>query len=242
MPGDAMLELLVKSKAFISPTGLQHVVLRDIDLTIATGQVVALLGRSGVGKSTLLRIALGLDRTFQGRLYTPPGRVGVMFQDPRLLPWLTVADNLRLVMPNRDATASRINDLLELAEIPGIANHLPSELSIGMARRVALARAFSVEPTLLVLDEPFASLDHQLSAALAEKVAIFARQTGSIVVIATHEIDHALAIADRICVLAGYPATLAINIAVPPKGDAYAIDTLRSELLDRFTFLRPDKN
>jgi len=236
VPGDTALDLLIKAKAFPSPTGLPHLVLRDIRLTVLPGQIVALLGRSGGGKSTLLRIALGLDSVFEGHVHRPPGRIGVVFQDPRLLPWLTVADNLRLVVKDR-IPASRIEHLLELAGVAGVAHHLPADLSLGMARRVALARALAVDPNLLVLDEPFASLDRQLAAELAAKVAEIARRTGSIVLIATHELEHALAIADRICVLVGRPATLAADVAVPQQDTADAIGRLRTDLLTRFRFL-----
>jgi ABC-type nitrate/sulfonate/bicarbonate transport system ATPase subunit len=235
MPGDAALELLIEAKAFTSPAGLRHVILHDIGLTVPPGQIVALLGRSGGGKSTLLRIAVGLDTAFEGHVRRPPGRLGVVFQEPRLLPWLTVADNLRLVVPG--ITVSRINDLLELVGVAGSGHHLPSEVSLGMARRVALARALAVDPNMLVLDEPFASLDRQLGTSLAAKVADLARRAGSIAMVATHELEHALAIADRICVLAGRPARLEADIAIPDRGDATAIGYLRINLLDRFPFL-----
>jgi ABC-type nitrate/sulfonate/bicarbonate transport system ATPase subunit len=235
MPGDAALELLIETKAFTSPAGLRHVILQDIGLTVPPGQIVALLGRSGGGKSTMLRITLGLDTAFEGHVRRPPGRLGVVFQDPRLLPWMTVGENLRLVAPG--ITASRIADLLELVGVAGTGHHLPSELSLGMARRVALARSLAVDPNMLVLDEPFASLDRQLGNTLAAKVSELAREAGSIVVVATHELDHALAIADRICVLAGRPGRLEADIAIPDRGDAVAIGYLRTNLVDRFPFL-----
>ncbi len=235
MPGDAALELLIESKAFVSPAGLRHIILHDIGLTVPPGQIVALLGRSGGGKSTLLRIASGLDTAFEGHVRRPPGRLGVVFQEPRLLPWLTVADNLRLVVPG--IMPLRIDDLLELVGVPGVGHHLPSELSLGMARRVALARALATDPHLLVLDEPFASLDRQLGTTLAAKVADLARRAGSIVVVATHELEHALAIADRICVLAGRPARMEADITIPDRSDAASIASLRTNLLDRFAFL-----
>src|ERR1700712_4943993 len=145
MPGDAALEVRVVAKAFVAPSGTSQSILHDVHLSAGAGEVIALLGRSGIGKSTLLRIVLGLDTDFQGQVRTPDGPVGVVFQDPRLLPWLTVADNLRLVMGGQGApshpTPSHIEALLERAGVPGVAARLPSELSLGMARRVALARA-----------------------------------------------------------------------------------------------------
>ncbi|MDR3535868.1 MAG: ATP-binding cassette domain-containing protein [Acetobacteraceae bacterium] len=236
MPGDDALEVLIATKAFALPTRTSHIVLRDIHFTALPGQVVALLGRSGSGKSTLLRIVLGLDTVFEGRVRMPPGRLGVVFQDPRLLPWLTVADNLRLVLVD-GAAKTRIEEMLELVGVADAANHLPSELSLGMARRVALARALAVDPNVLVLDEPFASLDRQLGTMLVAKVAERTRRTGCIMLFATHDLDHALMVADRICVLGGHPTTLKADVAVPAQRNAGTIERLRTELVAQFRFL-----
>jgi NitT/TauT family transport system ATP-binding protein len=211
-------------------------VLRDIAFTAQPGEVLALVGRSGIGKSTILRIALGLDRDFEGRTALPPGRVGVMFQEPRLLPWMTVGDNLRLVRPAH-APPPDIAGLLNEAMLPNVASLLPSELSLGMARRVALARAMAVDPDTLVLDEPFASLDRSLGAALGSVIASRAARARMLVLLSTHDIDQALAMAGRILVLAGEPATLAADIPVPRNADPALAARLRAQLLDRFTFL-----
>jgi NitT/TauT family transport system ATP-binding protein len=235
MPGDTALEVRVATKEFVAPGGRRQIILHDIHLAGRPGEVIALLGRSGIGKSTLLRIVLGLDSDFRGEVRVPPGSAGVVFQDPRLLPWLTVADNLRLVTP-RPPSDARIDDLLDRCGIAGVADHLPSALSLGMARRVALARALAVDPLLLVLDEPFASLDPLLGATLANRVAEYARTTSAIVLLATHEIEHALTIADRIYVLSGRPAT-ATAVTVPAREDPAAIARLRADLLRRFAFL-----
>jgi ABC-type nitrate/sulfonate/bicarbonate transport system ATPase subunit len=234
MPGVGGIDLSIAVKRVPTPNGAERTVLRDVRLAAGPGQIVALLGRSGVGKTTLLRIVLGLDTQFEGRVRVPDGRAGVVFQDPTLLPWLSVADNLRLVMGN--PSPARIEAELAAMEVAGAAGHLPSELSLGMARRVALARALSVDPALLVLDEPFASLDPRLGATLAERVATRARKVGSTVLLATHDLAHALAVADRICVLAGFPATLAADVAVPERRPD-AIERLRADLVDRFAFL-----
>ncbi len=236
MPGGAALDVLITEKTFTSPAGIRHVVLRNIRLTAFPGQVIALLGRSGIGKSTLLRIVLGLDGAFEGKVRVPAGRVGVVFQEPRLLPWLTVEDNLRLVMQGAVADA-RIENLLEQVGIAGVARQRPSELSLGMARRVALARALAVEPNLLVLDEPFASLDRQLGATLVKRVADRTRSEGGLMLFATHELEHALTVADSICILAGQPATLESGMVAQDRNDGVAIARLRADLLERFPFL-----
>jgi NitT/TauT family transport system ATP-binding protein len=231
-----MFDVRIDRKVFIAADGTSRVVLRDIALSIARGEVVALLGASGIGKSTTLRILLGLDPAFEGEVRHGGGRAGVMFQEPRLLPWLTVEENLRLVvtggMPDPDIAA-----LLRMVRLPDAGRLYPRQLSLGMARRAALARALAVSPDVLVLDEPFASLDPQLAAALAEVVERWTRDTGAAVVLATHDLAQALQLATRVLVLAGAPATLAADIAVPDGGDRSA---LHATLIGQFSFFRPD--
>jgi sulfonate transport system ATP-binding protein len=233
MPGDAMLDVRLQAKAFRLPerdTPTQ--ILRDIAFSASPGEVIAILGPSGIGKSTILRICLGLDRDFQGSVRRPPGRLGVMFQEPRLMPWLTVEENLRLVEPLVDVGA-----VLEEVMLPGVEKLLPSTLSLGMARRAALARALAVEPQTLLLDEPFASLDPSLATALGARIADRALKRGTLVLLSTHEVDQALAMATRVLVLADDPATLSADIAVPARGNGAAVARLRQHLLTQFEFL-----
>jgi ABC-type nitrate/sulfonate/bicarbonate transport system ATPase subunit len=236
MLGDAMLEVRIRSKAFPDSRGTDRQVLRDVAFSAAAGEIVVLLGPSGVGKSTILRIALGLDPGFDGSLHQPAGRIGVMFQEPRLLPWLTVADNLALVRP-AGAPVPNIAALLEDVLLPPVAKLLPSELSLGMARRVSLARSLAVDPDALVLDEPFASLDIKLAAALGARIVDRVRRRRTLVLLTTHDVDQALAMASRILVVANDPGTLVSDIAVPDRDDDVAITRLREDLLTRFTFL-----
>lgn len=231
MRGDAGFELHIAEKRFATGP-----VLHAVGFAAAPGEILALFGPSGAGKSTTLRIAIGLDRDFTGTLRRPDCRLGVVFQEPRLLPWLTVADNLRLVL-HQDVPAERIEALLAEVGLPGAGALLPGRLSLGMARRVALARALAVDPGFLVLDEPFASLDPRLAAQLAAVVARRARDQAVTVLFATHELDQALAIADRVLVLSGHPATLQADIPVPDRADAAALAALRRDLPARFPFL-----
>jgi sulfonate transport system ATP-binding protein len=230
-----MLEVMIQSKDYLPPRGAARAVLRDIAFRSAAGEVLALLGPSGIGKSTMLRIILGLDRDFTGSVRLPPGRPGVMFQEPRLLPWLSVEANLLLVQPY-GVKAPDIAALLEAVMLPPVRAMMPSSLSLGMARRVALARALAVDPAVLVLDEPFASLDQGLAAALGARIADRARRCGTLVLLSTHDVEQALATASRILVIAGEPGTLAADFVVP-VGDGAAIELLRQELVARFTFL-----
>lgn len=181
--------------------------------TVANGEVVALVGPSGCGKTTLLRIIVGLDRAFEGSVKLPaPGRLGMVFQEPRLLPWRTVEQNVRLAAPRAsEAVLTTLFATLGLAEHR---YHYPSELSLGLARRVALARAFAIEPDLLVLDEPFVSLDaplaERLRAGLIELVS--SRPTTTLLV--THSIDEAISLADRVFLLSPSPARVIAQIPV----------------------------
>ncbi|WP_264711831.1 ATP-binding cassette domain-containing protein [Limobrevibacterium gyesilva] len=210
--------------------------LREVRFRAAPGEFIALFGPSGVGKTTTLRIVLGLDTAFTGRVRRGRGRIGVVFQEPRLAPWLNVADNLRLVATD-GVPAPDIPTLLDEVGLSGGGGHMPRELSLGMARRAALARALAVTPDLLVLDEPFASTDPQLGASLATMTARWARRRGATVLLATHDLDQALAVADRVLVLFGHPATLAADLAVPEATDGAAVALMRETLLLRFPFL-----
>ncbi len=231
-----VLEVRIDDKAFVSRKGIRRAVLRQVEFSVAGGEVVGLLGPSGVGKSTILRIAINLDTAFDGAVCRRTERVGVMFQEPRLLPWLTVGDNLRLVATDGVPTPD-IRALLDAVRLPNAEALYPRQLSLGMARRASLARALAVSAELLVLDEPFASLDPQLAASLGGVVAEWARRTGAAVVLATHDLGQALAFVSRLLILSGQPATLAADLPVPAEeGPERA--ALQASIVDAFGFLR----
>jgi NitT/TauT family transport system ATP-binding protein len=227
MPGDKTqgLSVRIDEKAFGATP-----ILGPIAFAAAPGEFLAMLAPSGTGKTTALRIILGLDTGFSGTVTLPQGRLGTMFQEPRLLPWLDVAGNLRLAVPT--LSDADIESLLASLGLPGTAAKLPRQISLGMARRVSLARALAVQPKLLVLDEPFASLDTRLAAQLAAIVAASAR--GAIAIMATHDLDQALVVASRVLVLAGKPALLAADMQVPAVGERPAF---AASLRARFPFL-----
>jgi NitT/TauT family transport system ATP-binding protein len=188
-----------------------HAVLGAIGFAVAAGEIVALAGPSGCGKSTLLRLIAGLDRAFSGRI-AAPARVAMVFQEPRLLPWRGARANLLLAGAEPAVADAMLRELglAAAAEVPA------ARLSLGMARRVALARALAVAPDLLLLDEPFVSLD----AAGAERARALLlatwRARPCAVLLVTHDLTEAASLADRILVLAGGPARLAQEIPVPP--------------------------
>jgi ABC-type nitrate/sulfonate/bicarbonate transport system ATPase subunit len=232
----AALDVRIDAKSVREPGGELRPILLDVCFSAEPGEFLALFGPSGTGKSTTLRIALGLDADFRGVVRRADARVGVVFQEPRLLPWLTIADNLRLVM-NDGSRAADISGLLQQVELPGIEQRRPRELSLGMARRVALARALAADPQLLVLDEPFASLDPALAARLAGTLSRWAQRRGATVLLATHDVDQTLDIAGRVLVLDGSPATLAASFDVPQHTDPNSVAELRTRLVERFPFL-----
>jgi sulfonate transport system ATP-binding protein len=195
-----MLDLDIRSKSFGA-----RAVLRDVCLQVKTRETVAILGPSGCGKSTLLRIAAGLDRDYDGRV-TLSGSAGVVFQEPRLMPWLTVADNVGFPLGHKQGGDARVARLLAEVGLADAAGKFPKELSGGMAQRVAIARGFVTEPQLILLDEPFSAVDAFTRARLQDLLLAVAGKHGTAVLLVTHDIDEALYLADRVLVLGGADA------------------------------------
>jgi NitT/TauT family transport system ATP-binding protein/sulfonate transport system ATP-binding protein len=188
----------------------------DLKIEIAPGSVVALIGPSGVGKSSLLRLIADIDRDFSGRIEIdgtaaakapPPGFV---FQDPRLLPWLNAAQNIRAV--RRETSLAEARLWLGRVGLKGYEGALPRELSGGMQRRVALARALSVNSRLLLLDEPFVSLDRRLIADLLVVFMDLIKAENTTVVLVTHLPEDAARLADRTIILGGRPARIVADL------------------------------
>ncbi|HWP34355.1 MAG TPA: ABC transporter ATP-binding protein [Thermodesulfobacteriota bacterium] len=215
----AYVEVRGVRKGFAGRDGALREVLGGIDLEVAEGEFVAVVGSSGSGKSTLVALLAGLlapDRgeiRVGGRPVTGPGPDrGVVFQSPALLPWLTAFDNVALAAraarraEPAAARRGRVTALLELVGLAAAAAKRPHELSGGMRQRVALARALVTEPRLLFLDEPFSALDALTRMELQDELARLVERTGTTVVMVTHDVDEALLLADRIVALTKGPA------------------------------------
>ncbi len=180
-------------------------ILRDLRFEVTRGATVALLGPSGIGKSTLLRIVAGLDRDFEGTVLRP-NSVAMVFQEPTLLPWRTALQNLTLVHPGLDEAEARA--ALGRVGLAGREAAFPGQLSLGQQRRLALARAIAGQPEMLIMDEPFVSLDPATAdemLALTETLIAEARPATLFV---THSRAEADRLADRVLELRGQPATL----------------------------------
>jgi ABC-type nitrate/sulfonate/bicarbonate transport system ATPase subunit len=161
----------------------------------------------------MIKILAGLDPDFQGRISRPPGaRIGIVFQEPRLLPWRSVEENVRLVAPLADD--AKLAELFEILELNAHRNHFPGELSLGLARRVALARAFAVEPDFLILDEPLASLDDALAARLRDQIAMLVDGRPVTTLLVTHDVDDAVRLGDRLFLLSSRPARLLAEVPI----------------------------
>jgi ABC-type nitrate/sulfonate/bicarbonate transport system ATPase subunit len=218
--GDAApFELRIDAKSFLSADGTPVEVVRELELRLRAGSFGALIGPSGCGKTTILRIAAGLDVDFRGNLRIPgTGRLGMVFQEPRLLPWRTVEDNIRLALPAHQTDV----DLTDLFETLGLGSHLaryPGELSLGLARRTAIARAFAIRPDFLLLDEPFVSLDEAVASRLRSELMALTARTRVTTLLVTHHLEEAVQLADRLFFLSDRPARIILEKALPlPRG------------------------
>lgn len=212
----ALLKLQNIHKAFADVR-----VLEDVSLSLAAGEVVSLLGPSGCGKSTLLRIAAGLDQDYQGGLELNPllnfGRgsgIGVVFQEPRLMPWLSVAQNVGFA-DGWVADGQWVEQLLRDVGLLGRGDVLPKHLSGGQAQRVAIARALYGKPQVLLLDEPFSAVDAFTRMKLQDLVVELAARYEIAVLLVTHDLDEAFYLSDRVLILGGTPSRLQRVLAVP---------------------------
>jgi NitT/TauT family transport system ATP-binding protein len=229
------LDVSIKQKSFRAASGGKLEVLGELSFSLAGGEVAALVGPSGCGKTTLLRIVAGLDRDFDGSVALPAhGTLGMVFQEPRLLPWRTVEQNVRLAAPR--ATDAGLAALFATLGLDAHRDHYPGELSLGLARRVALARAFAVEPDLLLLDEPFVSLDAALAARLRDELAELVSRRPVTTLLVTHDVDEAIGLADRLLLLSASPARVLAEVPVARPRTARTVDelaALRGEIARR---------
>jgi len=247
----AKVEIHGVSKAYALDRRDSVLALKDVNLTIEDGEFVALLGPSGCGKSTLLHLVAALEEVSTGSilvdgespaLLRDQHRLGIAFQDHALLPWLSVKGNVALPfkIAGLPVDFARVRHLIELAGLQGFEEARPSQLSGGMRQRAAIARSLCLEPTLLLLDEPFGALDavtrRRMNLEL-QQIWLEGRLTTLMV---THSVDEALFLADRVVVMSGRPGVIVEAIPVPfPR--PRRIDCMRSEqfhqLIDHLTLL-----
>ncbi len=217
------LDLDLKQKYYASS---QQAALGEIKASIPEGQFVALVGPSGTGKTTLLNMIAGLEPSEPGTIKVngqsqaqTPCQLGYIFQQPRLLPWMTVEENLRLTAP--EIARTDIDAMLDIVGLQGKGAEYPRKLSGGMQKRVSIARAFLAKPDLLLLDEPFVSLDQPTAQHLRGMLENLWQQQKPTVIFVTHDLDEAIQLADRVLFLSAAPGRLILDKAVElprPRG------------------------
>ncbi len=198
-------------------------VLRQLSLTIARGEFVAVVGPSGCGKTTLLNLLSGFDQPSSG-VIERDGRLRMVYQQDGLFPWLTVAENIALGLRHvkqQQERAREVNELLNLIRLEGFKDHYPHQLSGGMRQRVELARALAGQSDILLLDEPFSALDYLTRLRLRQELSRLLDERPRTVALVTHDIEEAAQLADRIIVLSERPAQirLELRIATPRPRD-----------------------
>ena len=210
-----VLEVDITGRTFHAADGTSLHAVGRLRFALAPNSFTCIVGPSGCGKTTTLRMIIGLDREFDGRVsLAGEGPLAAVFQEPRLLPWRTVEQNVRLVLPKarRDAPLDTLFEALGLGELRAF---YPAELSLGLARRAALARAFALEPSLIVLDEPFVSLDEPTAERLRELLLALWRARPTTALMVTHNAREAALLADRILVFGERPTRVIDTIELP---------------------------
>ncbi len=217
------LQVHIRKTIYRTPSGNQPI-FDELNLSLEDHSIVTLLGRSGVGKSTLMRIIAGLDLDFEGTIKVhgavlngPSRDVGFVFQDNRLLPWKRVWQNVAFAVPRNQAGREKslaVDAALELVGLEKVGRRWPRELSGGMAKRVAIARALAPKPSILLLDEPFSGLDPGATLVLARHLSQLADLGAATILMVMHDVDEAIRLSERLIVLRGSPARIVMDEAL----------------------------
>jgi ABC-type nitrate/sulfonate/bicarbonate transport system ATPase subunit len=228
----------IVDKTFFGDSEHRRHAIAGIEFTVAANQFLCLVGPSGCGKTTLLNLIAGLDRHFEGQISIGQAgirpSIGYVFQNPRLLPWRTVRQNIELVF-DKTPPAELIDRLLSDMQLSDAQHQYPERLSLGMQRRVAIIRAFAVNPDILLMDEPFVSLDAPTARQVRSLLYSLWQQRPHTVLFVSHDLREAIALADRLIFLSPSPMRIADDIAVDiprdQRGDEAQIEAFREQLL-----------
>jgi ABC-type nitrate/sulfonate/bicarbonate transport system ATPase subunit len=241
-----MIAINIKNKSYPAKgRAAPHLAIADFQLSLNSGEFVCLVGPSGCGKTTLLNIIAELDRDYEGSInfkqhLTHP-KIGYVFQNPRLLPWRTVRENIGLAIED-NSSLENIDALLEVMQLTQFQHFYPERLSLGMSRRVAIIRAFAINPDVLLMDEPFVSLDTPIARQARDLLLALWKQRPHAVLFVTHDLREAIALADRIVFLAAAPMKVIAEISVPisraERENEVTIEAFRQQLLHSYPELR----
>lgn len=223
----------------------QHLAIADFKLSLTPGEFVCLVGPSGCGKTTLLNIIAGLDTDYQGVISVgeqqASPKIGYVFQNPRLLPWRTVRENIELALTDGQS-ADHVDALLEVMQLSQVQHVYPERLSLGMSRRVAIIRAFAINPDVLLMDEPFVSLDAPTARQVRELLITLWLQRPHTVLFVTHDLREAIALADRLIFLSAAPmlvvSEIDVSIARNEREDEVKVELFRQRLLHDYPAIK----
>jgi NitT/TauT family transport system ATP-binding protein len=235
-----VIEVASLRKSFKGRDGTSRAVLKDLDLAVGAGEFLCILGPSGCGKSTLLNVLAGLDNVYEGQVCVSGGRVGYLFQEPRLLPWLTADENLDFALTSCQVPTSRWSELkshyLAMTGLSEYRDYYPNQISGGMAQRLALVRALCVEPAILLMDEPFSGLDEITARRLRSDLLSIWEETRKTIVFVTHNAYEACFLADRILVMldGAFRHEKRVPIPRPRSYDDLAIFELSRDVIEAF--------
>ena len=213
--------------------------LEDVSLTVAEGEFVCLVGASGCGKTTLLNLIAGIYHLDQGSILIGDRRVGLMFQEPALFPWLTVQRNVESAMRFRKVAPdkAKVKELLSIVHLEEFAQRRPHELSGGMQQRAALARALAQDADILLMDEPFGALDAMTRTVLHDELERIWQATGVSIVFVTHDVREAVRLGDRVILLSSRPGRVVDEVRVslerPRRLDSASVNDIAQQITDR---------
>ena len=200
----------------------KNVIFKNFDLKINTGELICVFGPSGCGKTTLLNLISNLDNNFNGLISynnkkITKEKIGYLFQSPRLFPWLTAKENIEFPIKQEKNSKKISSNLLQKIGLTKFGNSFPNKLSGGMQRRIALARAFSTQPKILLLDEPFVSLDNKIANQLRKLLINLWKQKKPTIIFVTHDLNEAIQLSDRIIFLSNLPAKILLDYKIKIK-------------------------
>ena len=229
----------IKNKTYTTADGHQHTAIADLKLSLPKNQFICLTGPSGCGKTTLLNIIANLDKDYQGTIFhngqQKSPKIGYVFQNPRLLPWRTVRENIELAL-DKPQPAELIDRLLDTMQLTKQQHSYPEHLSLGMSRRVSIIRAFAINPDILLMDEPFVSLDAPTARQVRHLLLALWQQRPHTILFVTHDLREAITLADRLIFLSSAPMSVIsdVKVSIPraERDNESKVELFRQQLLN----------